>query len=59
MMELNRIQEALVPHISKAEYQAICDETEELMVENQGLKARIDYLERHITTHAYCGWQTH
>ena len=59
MAILNRIQEALLPHISKVEFQAICDETEELMIENLDLKVRIDHLERHIATHAFCGWQTH
>ena len=59
MSQLNPIQEAVIPHISKAEYQAMCDETEELIIENLGLKDRIDYLERRTATHAFGGWQLH
>ena len=59
MTKLNPIQVALIPHVSKAQFQAICDETEELMSENLGLKERIDYLERQIATHAYGDWQLH
>ena len=59
MTALNPIQEALIPHINKATFQAICHETEELVIENTQLKARIDFLERQIATHTFGGWQTH
>jgi hypothetical protein len=59
MTALNPLQEALIPHINKATFQAICEETEELVIENAELKARVDFLERQIATHAFGGWQTH
>ena len=59
MTALNPIQEALIPHINKATFQAICEETEELVTENAELKARVDFLERQIATYAFGGWQTH
>jgi hypothetical protein len=59
MTKLNPIQDAIIPHISKAEFQAICDETEELVCKNVELKERIDFLEGQIATHAFGGWQVH
>lgn len=59
MIKLNPIQEALIPHISKAEYVVLCEEAEELMIENVELRERVEHLEREITTHAYGGWRLH
>jgi hypothetical protein len=59
LKKLNPIQEAIIPHISKAEFQAVCDEMEELVCQNVELKERINFLEGQITTHAFGGWQLH
>lgn len=59
MTILNPIQEAIIPHISKAEFQAVCDEMEELAGQNLELKERINFLEQQIATHAFGGWQLH
>ena len=59
MSKLNPIQEAILPHIRKAKYEAVCEEAEGLMVENEALKGRVEYLELQIATHAYGGWKIH
>ena len=59
MVELDPTQGVLIRYVSKEEYQAICDETDALMIENEELRERIDYLERQIATHAFGGWQVH
>jgi hypothetical protein len=59
MTELNPLQEAIIPHLGKVEYQQLVAEIEELENENIGLKQRVDHLERQIATHAFGGWQTH
>jgi hypothetical protein len=59
MTQLNPIQEAILPHIRKAKYEAVCDEAEDLMVENELLKERVQYLEIQIATHVFGGWKTH
>jgi hypothetical protein len=59
LKKLNPIQEAIITHISKAEFQAVCDEMEELVCQNVELKERINFLEGQITTHAFGGWQLH
>ena len=58
-MELNPIQMALIPHLKKDQYKALCDEAEELMSENVQLRKRVEYLELEIATHAPGGWQVH
>ncbi|MEH6584241.1 MAG: hypothetical protein V7754_20080 [Halioglobus sp.] len=65
-MELNRIQEALVAHLSAGEYQQMLDDhartlgdTQALITENSALRDRVEYLEREITTHAFGGWVLH
>ena len=59
MAKQNPIQDAIIQHISKAEFQAICDEREELVCQNAELKERINFLEGRIATHAFGGWQVH
>ena len=58
-MDAGLVQETFHPPISEAQYLAVCDEAEALMLENMELKARIAHLELQIATHAFGGWQLH
>jgi cell division protein FtsB len=58
-MNLNALQEALIPHLGAGTYQKMVEDARELEAENLKLRARIEHLERQIATHAFAGYQLH
>ena len=58
-MNLNALQEALIPHLGSETYQKMVVDARELAVENTRLKKRLQHLEQQIATNAFAGYQLH
>ena len=58
-MNLNALQEALIPHLGAGTYQKMVEDARELAAENTRLKNRIEHLEQQMATNAFAGYQLH